>query len=96
MSTFVPNQESAGPVTSVVFFVLLFLSGLWFPLKASSGLAQFSSWFPLRRFIEAVFLSFNVQGAYRRGPGATSWSWRRGVWPVSWSLPSGSRSPNRG
>lgn len=69
MSTLVPNQEAAGPVTSVVFFVLLFLSGLWFPLKASSGLAQFSSWFPLRRFIEAVFLSFNVQR------GASPWAW---------------------
>lgn len=31
MSTLVPNQEAAGPVTSVVFFVLLFLSGLWYP-----------------------------------------------------------------
>jgi ABC-2 type transport system permease protein len=70
MSTLVPNQEAAGPVTSVVFFVLLFLSGLWFPLKASSGLAQFSSWFPLRRFIEAVFVSFDVQR------GVSPWAWQ--------------------
>ena len=27
MSTFIPNQQAAGPVTSTVFFVLLFLSG---------------------------------------------------------------------
>ncbi len=32
MSTAIPNQETAGPVTSIVFFVLLFLSGLWYPL----------------------------------------------------------------
>lgn len=70
MSTFVPNQESAGPVTSIIFFVLLFLSGLWFPLKPGSGLTQFSSWFPLRRFIQAVFLSFNVQR------GVSPWAWR--------------------
>jgi ABC-2 type transport system permease protein len=70
MSTLVPNQEAAGPVTSVVFFVLLFLSGLWFPLKPGSGLAQFSSWFPLRRFIEAVLYSFDVQ------PGVSPWAWR--------------------
>lgn len=37
MSTAIPNQEAAGPVTSIVFFVLLFLSGLWFPLSAHSG-----------------------------------------------------------
>ena len=46
MSTVIPNQEAAGPVTSIVFFVLLFLSGLWFPLKAHSGLAKFSNYFP--------------------------------------------------
>lgn len=70
MSTLVPNQEAAGPVTSVVFFVLLFLSGLWFPLKPGSALTQFSSWFPLRRFIEAVYASFGVQ----RSVGTWAWS----------------------
>ena len=42
VSTVIPNQEAAGPLTSTIFFVLLFLSGLSFPLKASSGLAKFS------------------------------------------------------
>jgi ABC-2 type transport system permease protein len=32
VSTLIPNQEAGAPVTSIVFFVLLFLSGLWFPL----------------------------------------------------------------
>jgi ABC-2 type transport system permease protein len=80
LSTVVPNQESAGPITSVIFFVLLFLSGLWFPLKASSGLAQFSSWFPLRRFIEAVFLSFNAQR------GVSPWSWGDLLVVAVWGL----------
>ena len=31
VSTLIPNQEAGAPVTSIVFFVLLFLSGLWFP-----------------------------------------------------------------
>jgi ABC-2 type transport system permease protein len=81
MSTVVPNQESAGPVTSVVFFVLLFLSGLWFVLTPGSGLAHFSAWFPLRRFILAVFLSFNVQH------GVSPWDWHDllvvAVWGVA-------------
>jgi ABC-2 type transport system permease protein len=80
MSTFVPNQEAAGPVTSVVFFVLLFLSGLWFPLHASSGLAQFSSWFPLRRFIVAVFLSFDSQR------GVSPWAWSDLLVVAAWGL----------
>jgi ABC-2 type transport system permease protein len=69
MSTIIPNQESAGPVTSTLFFILLFLSGLWFPIKSGSTLAQISSWLPIRHFITAVFASFNAQGG-------SPWSWR--------------------
>jgi ABC-2 type transport system permease protein len=67
ISTLIPNPDAAGPVTNVVFFVLLFLAGLWFPIKAGSGLAQFSSFFPIRHFIVAVFAPFN--------PGASPWAW---------------------
>jgi ABC-2 type transport system permease protein len=69
MSTVIPNQETAGPVTSVVFFVLLFLSGLWFPIRSNSGLAKFATFFPIRHFIEAVFLPFNVVH------GVSAWDW---------------------
>jgi ABC-2 type transport system permease protein len=69
MSTLVPNQDAAGPIVSIIFFVLLFLSGLWFPLKPGSGLARFSSYFPIRRLINAVFAPFNTQ------KGASPWAW---------------------
>ena len=46
VSTLIPNQEAAGPVTSIVFFILLFLSGLYFPIKSGSGLAQFAARLP--------------------------------------------------
>jgi ABC-2 type transport system permease protein len=69
MSTLIPNQEAAGPVTSTVFFVLLFLSGLWFPIRAHSGLATASSFFPIRHFLDAVFASFDT------APGASPWAW---------------------
>jgi ABC-2 type transport system permease protein len=68
-STLIPNQESAGPVTSVVFFVLLFLSGLWFPLNPNSGLAKFSNYFPVHHFIEAVDAPFKFR------PGVSVWAW---------------------
>jgi ABC-2 type transport system permease protein len=69
VSTLIPNADAAGPVTSIVFFVLLFLSGLWFPIQSKSGLAQFASFFPIRHFITAVFAPFNLQ------PGASPWAW---------------------
>jgi ABC-2 type transport system permease protein len=80
MSTLVPNQDAAGPVVSIIFFVLLFLSGLWFPLKPGSGLAQFSSYFPVHHFINAVFAPFDTR------PGASPWAWHDllivGIWGV--------------
>lgn len=69
MSTVIPNQEAAGPIVSIVFFVLLFLSGLWFPFKSTSALARFSDWFPIRHFILAVFAPFDPR------PGVSPWAW---------------------
>jgi ABC-2 type transport system permease protein len=69
MSTLIPNQEAAGPVVSIVFFVLLFLSGLWYPLDPHSGLAQVSSYFPIRHMIVAVYAPFDTR------PGVSGWSW---------------------
>jgi ABC-2 type transport system permease protein len=70
VSTLIPNQEAAGPVVSIVFFVLLFLSGLWYPIDPHSGLAQFSAWFPIRHLIVAVYATFDSR------PGVSGWSWR--------------------
>lgn len=78
MSTVIPNQEAAGPVTSIVFFVLLFLSGLWFPLKAHSGLATFSDYFPVRHFILAVSAPFEFQR------GVSPWAWHDLLVVVIW------------
>ncbi len=78
ISTVIPNQETAGPLTSTVFFVMLFLSGLWFPIKANSGLAEFSSYFPVRHFLVAVLVPFDAV------PGASPWAWHDllvvGIW----------------
>jgi len=69
MSTLVPNQESAGPVTSVVFFVLLFLSGLWFPLKANRGWRSFRTTFRCTTSSKRWPPPFNLQ------PGVSVWAW---------------------
>jgi ABC-2 type transport system permease protein len=82
MSTAVPNQESGGPVTSIVFFVLLFLSGLWFPLKANSGLAKFSNYFPVHHLILAVDAPFEFQR------GVSPWPWHDLLIVAIWGVGS--------
>ena len=69
MSCVIPNQDSAGPVTAIVFFVLLFLAGLWYPLRPGSALARISAYFPVRHLIVAVFDAFTPQR------GASPWAW---------------------
>jgi ABC-2 type transport system permease protein len=69
VSTMIPNQEAAGPVVSIVFFVLLFLSGLWYPIDPHSALARVSAFFPIRHMIVAVFAPFDPR------PGVSGWSW---------------------
>ncbi len=68
VSTVIPNQEAAGPVVSIIFFILLFLSGLYYPIKNGSSLARFSSYFPVRHMINATLAPFFA------GRGS-AWSW---------------------
>lgn len=68
-STLVPNQDAAAPIIAIVFFVLLFLSGLWYPLPPHSALVKISGFFPFHHMITACFAPFDTQ------PGASAWAW---------------------
>jgi ABC-2 type transport system permease protein len=68
VSTLVPNADSAGPIVSLVFFILIALSGLYFPVKAGSGLATFTDFFPIRHMITASVDTFNGI------PGTSPWN----------------------
>jgi ABC-2 type transport system permease protein len=68
VSTLVPNADAAGPIVSLVFFILVALSGLYFPVKAGSGLATFADFFPIRHLITASVDTFNGI------PGASPWN----------------------
>jgi ABC-2 type transport system permease protein len=70
MSTLVPNADAAGPMISIVFFLLLAFSGLYFPITPGSTLANISGYFPVRHLITALLASFNLP------PGANPWAWR--------------------
>jgi ABC-2 type transport system permease protein len=80
VSTLIPNQEAGAPVTSIVFFVLLFLSGLWFPLAANSGLARFSGYLPVRRLIIGVYQASIAE------KGVSSWPWHDLFVLVIWGI----------
>jgi len=69
ISSVIPNQETAGPVMSIAFFLLLFLSGLWFPISPTSGLATFSKFFPVYHLLQAMAAPFQLQ------PGVSAWAW---------------------
>jgi ABC-2 type transport system permease protein len=95
VSTLVPNADSAGPIVSLVFFILIALSGLYFPVKSGSGLATFTDFFPIRHLILACVNTFNAT------PGTSPWNdilvmllWgAAGVWV---SLRRWDWSPKRG
>jgi ABC-2 type transport system permease protein len=69
VSTLIPNADAAGPVSSIVFFILLALSGLWFPIPSTSAVAKVTDYFPVRHLILALEDSFN------HIPGASPWAW---------------------
>ena len=70
MSTLVPNQDAAGPMVSLTFFILVALSGLWFPIAPGSGLATFADFFPIRHLINALVGSFTGER------GTPYWPWQ--------------------
>jgi ABC-2 type transport system permease protein len=79
-STLVPNQDAAGPLLGILFYVLLFLSGLYYPLKPGSAVARISSLLPVRHFIVAAFAPFDLRA------GVSSWAPHdllvMGIWGV--------------
>jgi ABC-2 type transport system permease protein len=79
-SSVIPNQDAAGPILSIVFFALLFLSGLWFPLKSGSALARISAWFPVRHFMVATFAPYDARH------GVDPFAWRDLLILLIWGL----------
>ncbi|MDQ1706004.1 MAG: type transport system permease protein [Frankiaceae bacterium] len=67
VSALIPNAEAGPAIINLPFFILVFLSGTYFPV--TGNLARVSGWFPLRPFIQALYRPFN--------PHATGslWSW---------------------
>ena len=63
VTTVIPNAHAAPAVVNGALFPLLFMSGTFFPLDPSSGLARIASVFPVGHFQHAVFAAFDPRTA---------------------------------
>lgn len=83
VSTLVPDADAAPPIVNVVFFLLLFTSGTFFPVPAGSVLATISRVFPIRPLNRALFAAFDP----RIAPGwAHGFAWRQLGVVVAWGV----------
>ena len=60
VTALVPNAHAAPAVVNGALFPLLFISGTFFPLDPTSGLARIAGLFPVGHFQHAVFAAFGV------------------------------------
>jgi ABC-2 type transport system permease protein len=73
----IPNADAGPAIVNLVFFVLVVISGGFFPIASSSALSQVASVFPLRHFIDACFASFDPHqnGGYPWGDVGIMAAW---------------------
>jgi ABC-2 type transport system permease protein len=69
-SSFIPNADSGPAIVNVPYFVMVFISGTYFPI--SGGLAKVSAYLPLRPFIVAMYKDFDPLNAHGSG-----WAWHQ-------------------
>jgi ABC-2 type transport system permease protein len=67
VSGFVPNADAAPAIVNGILFPILFLSGVFFPVRNDTVLAKLANIFPIRHFTNAVFAAFDPRLPH--GPG---------------------------
>jgi ABC-2 type transport system permease protein len=66
-SSFIPNADSGPAIVNVPYFVMVFISGTYFPI--SGGLEKAASYLPLRPFISAMYKDFDPLNT------GSGWAW---------------------
>ena len=69
VSSLIPNADSGPAVINLPYFILVFVSGTYFPVHGA--LAKVAGKFPLRPFIQALYRSFNPFNT------ASVWAWHQ-------------------
>jgi ABC-2 type transport system permease protein len=64
VSTFVPNADAAGPIVNIVYFLLVFTSGTFFPVPNGSTLHKIADYFPIAHFNHAIVTAFLPFGSH--------------------------------
>jgi ABC-2 type transport system permease protein len=59
VSTLTPNGDAAPAVVNLLLFPLTFISGTFFPVRASRTISHIAAVFPIKPFTDAVFAPFN-------------------------------------
>jgi ABC-2 type transport system permease protein len=59
VSCFIPNADAAPAIVNGILFPILFLSGVFFPVRSNSVLTRLANFFPIRHFTNAVFAAFD-------------------------------------
>jgi ABC-2 type transport system permease protein len=59
ITAFVPNADAAPAIVNGILFPILFLSGVFYPLKPDSVLSHIANIFPIRHIVNAVFTAFD-------------------------------------
>jgi ABC-2 type transport system permease protein len=70
VSTIIPNVDSGPAIVNVPYFLLVFISGTYFPI--SGTMAHIAAWLPLRPFISAMY--YHDFNPLNTGGG---WAWHQ-------------------
>ena len=68
----IPHADAAPAIVNGILFPILFISGVFFPVKDDSVLTRIGDVFPVRHFVNAVFAAFDPRVAHGVAHG---WSW---------------------
>jgi ABC-2 type transport system permease protein len=69
-SSFIPNMDSGPAIVNLPYFVMVFISGTYFPINGT--MAKIAAYLPLRPFIVAMFRAFDPRFFH-----ASGWAWHQ-------------------
>lgn len=64
ITVIVPNGEAAPAVVNGIYFPIVFISGVFYPISNQSVLSKIAAYFPVRHLVKGLV------GAFEKGPGS--------------------------